>query len=131
MRIKRTIIGVLKDPSLMKDIFSGLGYFMLTGGIAKIFISSGAESSMISKLIIIAFIMALLTFASLFWLIHVVRPIIKMTWPEFGIPDIDDGASKLPFKQLVRRLDVWVYILVGTTSVFLGWSVFQWVITAQ
>jgi hypothetical protein len=123
--IKKTVVGILKDEGLMKNIFTGIGYFVLSAGIAKILIGHGGVKTWLSTILAVTFIFSLLLLASSFWLLHVIRPIMKITWPEFGIPNIDPGVEKVPYKAMAKRVDIWVYGVLAVLSLQGGWYIVE------
>jgi len=122
--LRETFFGILRDEGMMKNIFSGIGYFILSGAIFKLIISGGSGNITVG---ISAAILALsmLMLASFFWIIHVIRPIIRITWPDFGIPGLDEGVDKVPYKLLLKRQDIYAFVFLASLSLYVGWTIFR------
>ena len=129
--INQTIVGILKNESLMKNIFSGMGYFMFIGVIIKLVLSSIENGNYLGIALGLVMSFMLIVFAIFFISVHVIRPIIKITWADFGIPGIDEGVEKLPLKKLILRTDVLIFILLATLSLLAGLQLIQILLEAK
>ena len=109
----------MRDEDLMKNIFTGIGYFVAVGAMARAF-NCGKEIGAMFSILFILFVLLLLLLSILFISIHVVRPIVRLSWPDFSIPGIDEGARKFPIKEYLLRWDIWLFLFLVSLSIFSG-----------
>ena len=114
--IKKIIKGILKDENLIKNIFTGVGYFFFTAGVSKIIALHAISGHWFVRIFVGFFFLILLALAFLFWLFYVVRPIVKITWPEFGLPFLDSKIEKLPCKKIFLRKDIIFFLIIAVLS---------------
>jgi hypothetical protein len=128
--MKKLIVGVLRDEQLMKNIFSGMGYFIFSGGAARVLLGGVSTDNWPVLIGLVAFLFALFSLACAFWFLYVIRPLVKISWPEFGIPGIDDHSKKLNIGELVKRVDIYAYAILGVLSIQGGSLLFKFVLKA-
>ena len=126
--INKTIVGILINENLMKNIFSGIGYFVFVAGIMTVLLTFDENKGLVMTLFAVLISLILLLLASAFWLFHVARPIVKITSPDFKIPGVDDGAEQISLLKMVKRRDIWLYFLVAFMSLYFGWYLVQMVL---
>jgi len=119
--MKKTIEGIISSKDLMKDIFAGMGYFVFAAGMANAVLAIVKPAPWFAKVSVTAFLAFSLWFAAIFWIMHVVRPVIQISWPEFKFPGTGQGAKRIHWKQLVGRADFLVFLLMGMFTIELGW----------
>lgn len=119
--MKKTIEGIISSKDLMKDIFAGMGYFVLAAGMTNAILAIVKPAPWFVKVSVTAFLVFSLWFAAIFWIMHVVRPVIQISWPEFKFPGIDPKAKRVRWSQLFGRADFLVFLLMGLFTIELGW----------
>ena len=115
--IIKIIKGILKDENLIKNIFTGVGYFIFTAGVSKIIALHAISGYWVGRIFVGFFFLTLLALAFLFWSLYVVRPIVKITWPKFGLPFLDSEVEKLPYKKILLRKDIIFFLIIAALSV--------------
>jgi hypothetical protein len=123
-KVKIIAIGVIKDESLMKNLFARLSYFILIAGVSAVIRGAYFNSNWFVKLVASLVCLFLLVLAFSFMFIHVLRPVIKLAWPEFGIPGIDEAAERLSIWDLVTRVDTLIFSLACCALVGVSHEVF-------
>lgn len=119
--MKKTIKGILTNKDLMKDTFSGIGYFVFVAGISKVLMESAKQAEWYEKVSVVGMFLLLMGLAIVFWVLHVIRPIVQISWPEFGLPGIDSHAKPIPVLRMIKRFDIWVFLVLALLSIELGW----------
>jgi len=103
----------------MKNIFTGIGYFVAVGAMTRVF-NCREDLWTIPFLIFSLFITLLFFLSAAFFSLHVIRPIVRLSWPDFAIPRIDEGAKKVPTKKFIIRFSFWVFVILASLSFFSG-----------
>src|SRR5688572_10575268 len=80
---------VLVNKELSKDVLQGIGYFVLIAGLIRLSVPVIRSGPLYLKLLFVIFLLWLIWFVSIYILIHVIRPIVKLYHPEFTMPEID------------------------------------------
>lgn len=118
---EKTIKGILTNRDLMKNIFSGIGYFVLAVGILRVSVEFAKQVEWYIIIGIFLLFALLGTFAFFFWVLHVIRPIVQINWPEFGLPGIDSHAKPEMRWQMIKRFDFWVFLVLASLPTWVGW----------
>jgi len=118
--IKITLKEIIKNESMVKNIFTGIGYFIFTAAVYRILLPNLLNYHWFVITAIILFIVSLTLLTIFFWLIHVIRPIVQISWPDFKLPHIDEGAQKLSYREILSRIDVWAFTIIASVSILGG-----------
>jgi len=78
----------------------------------------------LSKTFVAIFTLWLIWFISLYSLLHVVRPIVRLYHPNFTLPDIDENHIRpTSWIEAVFRLDFLVMLMVFSLTMYIGWFI--------
>jgi hypothetical protein len=123
--MKNALLKFVRDKDLLKDFFTGIGYFVFIAGIARLAYPSIQGDSWWVQICAFVITISLLYVALLFWSVHVARPIIQLYSPEFGLPELDEHAKPATAWNTIKRLDIWLYLFMVVSALQLGWYVFD------
>ena len=130
--IRKTLAGLLSDENLMKNVFSGIGYLVFSAGFARLVLSNLSTDDTKEIVAVASFVFILIILSFLFWVIHVIRPLVRFTWPEFGIPWIDKDAQKVvPWWAVFKRVDIIFYLIAVLLSLQGGSYLVKALLNAQ
>ena len=88
---------LLMDPDKSKDLLYALGAFTFLSGLFKLCVPTVRDSMLSVKIFASLVILALIWYVSMYVLLHVVRPIVQLYYPDFTLPEIDVN-HKIPSK---------------------------------
>lgn len=123
--IAQTIVGIIKSESIIKNIFSGIGYLLFISGIGNILVKAFPKLTLFSFTFVGIPMILLYGLSMSFWVLHVLRPIIKITVTDFGIPGIDEDFSTERFKGKRALITVLLFGVFVWLSSVVGFKFFE------
>lgn len=115
---------LLLHKDLSKDLLQVIGYYVFIAGFIRLGFPIAREEHWIAKIGIAAFTLWLIWYVSCYTLLHVIRPIVKLYFPDFTLPNIDEHHER-PDKwwSAVFRRDFCLMYILFFATLYIGWFI--------
>jgi hypothetical protein len=101
----------------IKDAFEGIGFFAATAALIQLCVPIIREKDILAKVGFLAIIYGLLFLSGYYLAAHVIRPLVKIFYPDFTLPHVDDRH----LRKKGLRPGALLFALLSLVTLYLGW----------
>ena len=124
--MKQTLAKHIANKQTIEDAFQGIGYFAATSAVVQVCLPIIREKGLLTKFGFLAIIYGLLVLSGYYLAVHVIRPFVKVFYPNFTLRHADDNhVERKGFRRNLKRPGALLFAMLLLITLYLGWTLVE------